>query len=529
MLEEAHHTEALLLSILPRATVRSLKHTLGAAGGGGGGGAGYHPTTLSNVTIFFTDMVGFTSLSSTVPAAQLVALLNELFSAIDRCVDAHGLEKIKTLGDAYMACGGVPVPVRGHAARIVRMALEAVEVVRGVRERSGRDVHMRIGVHTGSVTAGVMGATKFVYDVWGDDVDIANKMEATGRPGLVHITKAGVAAILEADVDGPKDRALDNTGGADGLRWRLDGSVLQRGETVDLGRLGVHETFYIGAGGEVEGGEVEGESGRAGLANNDRTGVLELAETGAIAETSTNAETGATGAGVEGDNNDAASAPVPPSALPSSTASTLTARQALPAGSPAPPSALPSSAAPAPPSGLPSSAARPALPAGSPAPPSGLPSSAAPAPPSGLPSSAAPSVPPSTAPIRLASSTPAAMPASQPPALAAAAAAALSRPQRPSGASEDEAALAAVMSDAWLPAVSRDFQQPWLRFRDRDREAAFVGKLRRMLGALLGSITILLVSVVTLTIVDLLAFKPAQAGIVAGRIYEEWVGKGRRD
>jgi len=218
--EDAKRTRELLLSILPRAIVRSLQRSLATPGADPS--HTFLTTSVSDVTIFFTDMVGFTTLSASLPAPVVVELLNELFCEIDLLVNKYKLEKIKTLGDAYMACGGVPLPLPDHADRVVRMALEAIAVVRGVRERTGHNVYMRVGVHTGSVSAGVMGATKFAYDVWSDDVDIASKMESTGRPDQVHLSATTAQHLVAA-------------------------FPLEPGPAVDLGRLGTHETFFVAA------------------------------------------------------------------------------------------------------------------------------------------------------------------------------------------------------------------------------------------------------------------------------------------
>ena len=111
-----------------------------------------------------------------------------MFSRFDRAVAGHGLEKIKTIGDAYMVAGGLPEPVAEHAARVADLALEMLEIVNAVRSAMRIDLNVRIGIHTGPVVAGVIGTHKFIYDVWGDTVNTASRMESFGAPGQVHVS-----------------------------------------------------------------------------------------------------------------------------------------------------------------------------------------------------------------------------------------------------------------------------------------------------------------------------------------------------
>ena len=119
---------------------------------------------------------------------ELVAFLNRVFSVIDGLVEKHGLEKIKTIGDAYMVAAGVPDPRPDHIQAVADFALELLEALREVTDEAGQPVQLRLGMHSGPVVAGVIGEKKFAYDLWGDTVNIASRMERTGEPGRIHLT-----------------------------------------------------------------------------------------------------------------------------------------------------------------------------------------------------------------------------------------------------------------------------------------------------------------------------------------------------
>ncbi len=176
---EKQRSEQLLLNILPQAIVTRLN-----------GGEAVIADQLRDVTILFADIVGFTRIASKMAAADLVRLLNGLFSEFDRLAIEHGVEKIKTVGDNYMLAGGLPDPRPDHARAVVDMALAMLAAV----ERTNRDLsvalQMRIGIHTGDVVAGVIGTHKFVYDIWGDTVNIASRMESHGMPGRIQVSAA---------------------------------------------------------------------------------------------------------------------------------------------------------------------------------------------------------------------------------------------------------------------------------------------------------------------------------------------------
>jgi adenylate cyclase len=141
-------------------------------------------------TVLFADIVEFTNLSAGLSPQALVALLNEVFTDFDRIADARGLEKIKTIGDAYMAVAGLPVPTEDHALRAAHMALDMLEAVNRFNSRSGYTLQIRIGINTGAGVAGVIGKRKFIYDLWGDAVNTASRMESQGVAGRVQVTDA---------------------------------------------------------------------------------------------------------------------------------------------------------------------------------------------------------------------------------------------------------------------------------------------------------------------------------------------------
>jgi len=171
-------SERLLLNILPEAIARRLKSTLGMI-------ADDH----DRVAVLFVDIVGFTALSERLPPAEVVAMLNEIFNTVDDLVEKYGAEKIKTIGDAYMVAVGLPDPVPDPEADIARLALEIRSALSGITIPGTDDpVRVRIGINSGKVVAGVIGNRKFAYDLWGDTVNLAARMEATSLVGKIQLT-----------------------------------------------------------------------------------------------------------------------------------------------------------------------------------------------------------------------------------------------------------------------------------------------------------------------------------------------------
>jgi guanylate cyclase len=195
-LEQAHRaleserarSEALLLNVLPEPIAKRLK-----------AGEGVIAERYDSVSVLFADLVGFTSRSTVMAPEDLVSLLDRIFTAFDRLVDAEGLEKIKTIGDAYMVAGGLPEPRPDHLEAVARIALSMRETLETVRQESGEEwITLRIGIDSGPAVAGVIGRRKFIYDLWGDTVNTASRMESHGVPGEIQVTER-VAAALGAD------------------------------------------------------------------------------------------------------------------------------------------------------------------------------------------------------------------------------------------------------------------------------------------------------------------------------------------
>jgi class 3 adenylate cyclase len=176
---EKERSEQLLLNILPKGIVTRLNS-----------GESVIADQLSNVTILFADLIAFTKLSSRLSAGDLVRLLNGLFSEFDRLALDLGVEKIKTVGDAYMAAGGLPEPRADHAHAVADMALAMIKTVERMNCELPIPLQMRIGIHSGDVVAGVIGTHKFVYDIWGDAVNIASRMESHSLPNRIQISAA---------------------------------------------------------------------------------------------------------------------------------------------------------------------------------------------------------------------------------------------------------------------------------------------------------------------------------------------------
>ena len=185
--EERDRSEELLLNILPASIADRLK--------GGEGQRERVADSFGEVTVLFADIVGFTQLSSRVSPEALVDLLNDIFSRFDDLVDAYSLEKIKTIGDAYMLVGGLPEPRPNHARAVAEVAVAMLAAVESLSRERGVCLEVRIGIHSGPVVAGVIGRRKFIYDLWGDTVNLASRLESHGTPGRIHVTGATRALL----------------------------------------------------------------------------------------------------------------------------------------------------------------------------------------------------------------------------------------------------------------------------------------------------------------------------------------------
>jgi adenylate cyclase len=181
---EKELSEALLLNILPRSIVDRMRR-----------GETVIADRVPEATILFSDLVDFTTLAAKLSAEDTVALLGEVFSRFDALAARHGLEKIKTIGDGYLVAGGVPAQRPDHAAAVAYMALDMLDAVAAAGAELGVPMQLRIGIDTGVLVAGVIGTHKFVYDVWGDTVNTAKRMETYGAAGRIHISAATRAAL----------------------------------------------------------------------------------------------------------------------------------------------------------------------------------------------------------------------------------------------------------------------------------------------------------------------------------------------
>jgi class 3 adenylate cyclase len=171
--------EQLLLNVLPAPIANRLR-----------GGEEAIADGFAEVTVAFADLVGFTELTSEMPPGDVVTLLNKLFTRFDAAAHDLGIEKIKTVGDAYMAVCGMPEPVADHAERMVRMAIRMVHIAREHGMEHNAPMKLRIGINTGPVVAGVIGTSKYIYDLWGDTVNLASRMESGGIPDTIQVTRS---------------------------------------------------------------------------------------------------------------------------------------------------------------------------------------------------------------------------------------------------------------------------------------------------------------------------------------------------
>jgi PAS domain S-box-containing protein len=181
-----HQSERLLLNILPQSIAERLKR-----------GERFIAERFESVTVLFADLVGFTRWASAIPPEQAVAFLSRVFTTFDALTARHGLEKIKTIGDAYMVVAGLPTPRPGHSEAMARMALEMLDSVERMKREEGGGLDVRLGMHVGPVVAGILGTQKFTYDLWGDTVNTASRMESHGVPGRVQVTESTWLALRE--------------------------------------------------------------------------------------------------------------------------------------------------------------------------------------------------------------------------------------------------------------------------------------------------------------------------------------------
>jgi class 3 adenylate cyclase/CheY-like chemotaxis protein len=185
--QERQQSDRLLLNVLPAPIAARLKR-----------GERVIADAIPAATVLFADLVGFTSLTTRVAAGELIEMLSHVFSTFDVLAAGHGLEKIKTMGDAYMLAGGVPLPRRDHALAVGHMAVEMQQAMAHMHAPDGTPLRLRVGIHTGPLTAGVLGTAKFSYDIWGDTVNVASRLTSLAEPGAIQVSDAARVLLEEA-------------------------------------------------------------------------------------------------------------------------------------------------------------------------------------------------------------------------------------------------------------------------------------------------------------------------------------------
>jgi adenylate cyclase len=216
---EQEKSEQLLMNILPRSIAERLKAASQTIA-----------DHFDSASILFADVVDFTPLAQRLPPAEVVGILDQLFSRFDTLLEQHGLEKIKTIGDCYMAAAGVPDPIPDHARRAALLALDMREAVATSPAGDGFGLELRIGINSGPVIAGVIGHTRFLYDLWGDAVNTASRMESHSTPGEIQITSA-TYELLKDEFVCRRRGTISVKGKGEMETWYLVGSRSDDGRT----------------------------------------------------------------------------------------------------------------------------------------------------------------------------------------------------------------------------------------------------------------------------------------------------------
>ena len=183
---ERQRSEKLLLNILPMRIAEELKENGKTI-----------PESFKDVTVFFSDIVGFTKMSSEMGAAEVISELNEIFTAFDRIITRNGCERIKTIGDAYLCVCGMPVPNKDHALNIAKSAFEIIEYLKGKNAVSQLKWEIRAGIHSGPVVGGVVGTEKYIYDVFGDTINTASRMESNSEPMKINVSENSYSLLKD--------------------------------------------------------------------------------------------------------------------------------------------------------------------------------------------------------------------------------------------------------------------------------------------------------------------------------------------
>ena len=181
---ERKKSESLLHNIIPKDLANILRE-----------GDGVLALDNANVSVMFADIVGFTPLASKLSAREVVDLLNGIFSEFDDICRKKGIEKIKTIGDAYMAVAGLPAARADHAQILVDVGFEFLEIIKKYQTETAYQLEMRIGIHSGDAVSGVIGKSKFSFDIWGDSVNLASRLESIGRPGTIHVSEETLSLL----------------------------------------------------------------------------------------------------------------------------------------------------------------------------------------------------------------------------------------------------------------------------------------------------------------------------------------------
>lgn len=208
---ERAESERLLLNILPEVIAERLKT-----------GPGVIADQFDSVSILFADIVGFTPLSERLSAHEVVVWLNDVYSAFDSFVQKMGLEKIRTIGDNYMVASGVPTPRDDHATAITRLALDMQDHIAGLPPIGDRAIEFRVGINSGPVVGGVIGTHKFQYDIWGDAVNTASRMESHGLPGRIQVT-ADTYELIKDEFVCESRGTIDVKGKGEMKTWFVEG------------------------------------------------------------------------------------------------------------------------------------------------------------------------------------------------------------------------------------------------------------------------------------------------------------------
>ncbi|MBD2177284.1 GAF domain-containing protein [Pseudanabaena sp. FACHB-1998] len=208
---EQKKSERLLLNVLPQEIAERLKSVQSLTKVHLKTSGVIVADSFDEVTVLFADIVNFTEYAASISPSQLVNVLNDIFSDFDHLVEQYELEKIKTIGDSYMVVGGLPVPSKDHAEAIAEMALDMQSSIQKFKRGDGSPFSLRIGIHTGQAIAGVIGTKKFIYDLWGDTVNVASRMESQGIAGCIQVTEA-TYQLLKHKYQFDKMREIDIKG-----------------------------------------------------------------------------------------------------------------------------------------------------------------------------------------------------------------------------------------------------------------------------------------------------------------------------